>query len=140
MLGPFDDVLCPGVDAGFLKGGRSNLALHAKRRGGQGSSFGPSVKKPTSWVQGGGPDPPPLPDRHLLSPCLPFSSLADECMSNFHAVHTLSVVVLHIEVIKVDHDDFLRRSLHRQINHGIEVIQSSTCYCMLAWVHQDSQA
>ena len=59
VLGPFDDALCPGVDAGFLKGRRSNLGLHAKKGRGQGSSFGPSVKKPTSWVQGGGPDPPP---------------------------------------------------------------------------------
>ena len=38
------------ADAGFLKGGGSNLGLHAKRgRSRGGSSFGPSVQKRTSF-------------------------------------------------------------------------------------------
>ena len=34
------------ADAGFLKGGGSNLGLHAKK-GASGSSFEPNVRKPT---------------------------------------------------------------------------------------------
>ena len=45
----------------FGKGGPSVLFLgiQATKRGG--SNFGPNVKKPKSWPQRGGPDPPPPP-------------------------------------------------------------------------------
>ena len=42
-----------------MGGGRgSMLSLQAKRGSRRGPNFGPNVKKPTSWVKGGGgPDP-----------------------------------------------------------------------------------
>ena len=58
-------VACQGriTNAGFLRrgGGGSNLGLHIKKGGPGGFSFGPNVKKATSWIKmegggGGGPD------------------------------------------------------------------------------------
>ena len=43
----------------FEKGRVSNLDPHAKKGGSRGSSFGPNVKKPTSWAKRMASRPPP---------------------------------------------------------------------------------